>query len=267
MSEKGLYLGVIRHEVPRRVARRLRLAPPVPSRTPARVIQEYEERRTAFLSQFAASEWDVNEFALREADDHAAGPQVFYGRFTTDLEAYFQVQRAVLGFLESAVKNYEPETLLEVGCGTGRHLLWLLSRGVGKVGVGLELTKSGVAVASLAAERYGLEAEFRCFDVTSGDWEQVPRVDVVFSVAAIEQIPDARGLLRTMQAKARKAIVMIEPFPEYWKGGLGAIANRLRNHPSDRLRRGSLRGKHVVRGGLLPVGSALNRPSLVIIEP
>lgn len=226
---------------------------------------EHEGRRAHFVAEFASSGWDVEEFALREADDHLAGVQLLDGRLSASRSDYLTVARRYLDELERTVSQFEPRTLLEIGSGTGRNLLWLLHRNVARSGTGLELTPSGVEVANQAAARYGLKAEFRTFDLTTSDWADVPPADVVFSVHALEQLPDPSEVLDHMERLAARAVVMIEPFPDYWRGVWG-IANRLRNHPNDRLRSGALIARGVVRADLLPFGTALNRASTVVLQ-
>ena len=131
-------------------------------------------------------------------------------------------------------------------------------------GVGFELTPSGVAAANLAAERYGVEASFQQADITAPEY-CVPKADVIFSVHALEQIPQAGSTVDKMAAAARKAVVMFEPFPEMWPGGLAGVAHRLRASDLDRLRAGALTGQNLSSAELFPFGTALNRTSEVVI--
>jgi SAM-dependent methyltransferase len=234
------------------------------SSTPLQVMEDYEAGRAAFLTRLRAADWKVDDYALEEADDSRSWTVAGYldGRVTTDLKA---VRRRMMERILATVAGFEPSMVVEVGSGTGRNLLWLLSRLPGVSGVGFELTPSGVAAANFAAERFEVEARFQQADITDPGCS-VPEADVVLSVHALEQLPDAGPTVDKMAAAARKAVVMFEPFPEMWPGGLAGVAHRLRARDLDRLRAGALAGHRLSSAELLPFGTALNRTAEVVIS-
>lgn len=237
-----------------------RLAKQRTVRDQVEVLGEYEPQRVALLEELAQNDWSLEDYVRRVAGVSTMPRQAVYfmhGRLSTDLD---RVLSLILGDLERAVARYEPATVLEVGSGTGRNLLWLAHR-LNVQGTGLELTPTGVEVSNAAAGRYGLTVDFRVKDVLEA-WDDVPEVDVVFSVAALEQIPHSAGVIDAMQAKARKAVVLFEPFPDFWTG-LQAVASGLRVRQLDRLRPGALDGRFVTHSRPLPYGTALNRSAEV----
>jgi SAM-dependent methyltransferase len=261
LTERDFYLRAILRYGAWRVARSVLRRPPL-VRTTKAVIAEYEQIGRDFLARFEASDWSASEYALRERNEDVRGfhvAQIDGGVITDDAEG---VSRRNLSALRDAVARHSPRSVLEVGSGTGRNIVWLLSNGVAERGRGVELTASGVEVGNRAAERYRLDASFQQFDMY-GDWSGIDAADVVFSVHALEQIPHARPMVTEMLRLARRAVVMIEPFPDYWQG-LAWVACRLRNPSTDRLNGGALDGFDA-DGELLPFGTALNRASLVTI--
>jgi hypothetical protein len=121
-----------------------------------------------------------------------------------------------------------------------------------------------VTVAREAAERYGLDVRFERANMLE-PWP-VEKADVVFSVHAVEQIPDAPKAIGAMVAHARTAVIMFEPLPDLWRG-LPRLAGRLRARYLDRLRAGATDDFHVTRKQLLPEGMALNRTTEIHIQP
>lgn len=225
------------------------------------VMSEYEGGRSRLLEEFRASNWSIDEYALRLAatGDTVRALYYMHGRLTSNRATVLSL---MMGALERAISRYQPETVIEVGSGTGRALLWLLHRNPGMSGLGLELTPSGVQLSKEAARRFGVGAEFRQHDAL-GSWDDVPRADVVYSMAALEQMPGAASrVIDRMQGKAKKAVVMFEPFPDFWTG-LQSIASGLRVRQLDRLRAGALDDRFVTDSRPLPYGTALNRSAEV----
>jgi SAM-dependent methyltransferase len=226
----------------RRVARRLTKRSY--ERNPEAVLDEYEAVRRRFLGTFLGSDWTLEEFVVREAD-----------------EGENPTRRPMLEVLANAVGRYHPTTVLELGAGTGRNVLYLCDA-LGVEGAGIELTKAGAETGRAAAERYGLPATFHHGSMTD-PWDL--SADVIFSVHALEQIPAARPVIDRMQARARVAVVMIEPFPDYWHG-LQGFASRQRSLHLDRLRPGALEGRDLTVVRPLAIGDQLNLPTEVHLQ-
>lgn len=223
----------------------------------------YEPGRMDYLSQLQGSEWTLENFVLGERSENVRHPTVIGlldGRPSWDLE---QIRWRILSELETVVGRWSPGTVTEVGAGTGRNLVWLAHR-LGVSCHGVELTEGGAAAGNLAASRLGVDVAMSQGDITDPA-VPIPPADVVLSVHALEQIPKPAGVVRRMIEAARKAVIMVEPFPEFWPGGLGQVAHRMRADRLGRLQAGALEGFdfEVER---LPFGTALNRASVVTVR-
>lgn len=81
------------------------------------------------------------------------GPKALYRRLTRDSTFYFESEMDMCslfpaGLLDRVMELYEPASVLDLGCGTGRSLSYFLSRGVDARGVEnsrLAIEKSGHA--------------------------------------------------------------------------------------------------------------------------
>lgn len=243
-----------------------RILQPKYRRTPEVVLDEYEGPRQRFLEAFRASSWPVDEYVMRECDDDQDAGVAYFIDGKIRYGCGREVRRELLERLEHAVRQYDAASVLEVGSGTGYNLIYLRSRIPGLKITGIELTAAGTAAATLAAERYGYEADFRCMNAAD-DWSDLPMADVVYSVHALEMMPElSRGVLEQMERHARKAVVLFEPLPDGWSGGF-ELPSRLRARHLDRLRPGAVEGFDVVEQRLLSSGTALNRTVEIHLRP
>ena len=235
-------------------------------RTPDAVRDEYEPQRAEFLERFRRSAWSLDEYIMHEAGDQLDRRYLFANVLDGELVqgGEEQVRRRLLDRLTAAVEMYEATSVIEVGSGTGRNLFFLKDRLPHLSITGLDLSPTSVEAAREAAIRYGLDARFETCDVTNL-WP-VDAADVVFSVHAIEQIPNSEPAIRAMIRHTRKSVVLYEPFPDLWSG-LPGLASRLRASYLDRLRSGAVDQFEVRRMTLLPDGMALNRTSEVHLAP
>jgi trans-aconitate methyltransferase len=214
-------------------------------RTPETAGEEYEPVRQGFLEKFrAAQDWSVEQFMANDAR-----------------EADARSRREHLAILSDAVRRHDAKSVLEIGCGTGKNVIYLCHT-LGVTGAGMELTHAGAETGNLAAERYGLLAAFVQGDMTA-EWDVEP-ADIVFSVFALEQVPNAGPVVEKMERHAHKAVVMIEPFPDFWRGMRG-FASRQRGYHLDRLRAGALTGRNYKVLGSPYYDSAFDMPTAVEI--
>ena len=235
-------------------------------RTPSAVREEYDPQRLAFLAEFRRSDWSLDEYILRDAGDELDDSYYFAKVLDGALvrRGDHEVRRRLLDRLATAVEQHDAKSVIEVGSGTGRNILFLRQRFPHLEATGLELSPPSVEVAREAAERYGLDVRFEVCDVTQ-PWP-VPGADVVYSVHAIEQIPHSETVLRAMVDHAGAGVVLFEPLPDLWRG-LPGVAGRLRASYLDRLRAGAVDAFEVTRKELLPDGMALNRTTEVHLAP
>jgi SAM-dependent methyltransferase len=234
-------------------------------RTADAVRAEYDPSYDEFADEFRKSAWPVEEYAL-------TGPRAELSErwdFANKLDGRViiggseEVRRRILVHLEAEVRRVQAASVIEAGCGNGRNLLYLKSRMPDLTITGLDLSEPAVRLAREAASRYGLAGDFIQHDITA-PWP-VEKTDVVFSVHALEQLPDtALQTLRVMRGHARKAVVLLEPLPDLWQGPVG-LAGRLRARFNDRLPAGAFDGLPIESKELLPDGLALNRTTKVVL--
>jgi ubiquinone/menaquinone biosynthesis C-methylase UbiE len=75
-----------------------------------------------------------------------------------DREPYVQATTAEVDFIQAVLGSAEEKTILDVGCGTGRHALELARRGFRVCG--LDLSVEMLAAAQKEAHQAGLDVEF-----------------------------------------------------------------------------------------------------------
>lgn len=235
-------------------------------RTPDAVRDEYEPQRAEFLERFRNSAWSLDEYIMHEAGDQLDRRYFFANVIDGELVqgGEEQVRQRLLDRLGAAVEMYEASSVIEVGSGTGRNLFFLKNRLPYLSITGLELSPTSVEAAREAAIRYGLDARFEICDITK-PWP-VDAADVVFSVHAVEQIPNSEPAIQAMIRHARKGVVLYEPLPDLWSG-LPGFAGRLRASYLDRIRSGAVDQFEVRHKSLLPDGMALNRTTEVHLAP
>jgi len=87
-----------------------------------------------------------------------------------DNEPYVQATAAEADFIQRELSPAQGKSLLDVGCGTGRHALELASRGYRVLGV--DLSEEMLDMADKKAQQAGLEIEFVQGDARSLDYQQ-----------------------------------------------------------------------------------------------
>jgi trans-aconitate methyltransferase len=186
---------------------------------------------------------------------------VIDGKLTLGQEAEREVRSRILVRLRQVVERYDAHSVMEIGSGTGRNLIYLKAQLPDLAIVGLELSPASVQTARDAAQRFGMDGTFAVQDMTA-DWKRAP-VDLCFSIHAIEQIPaGAAAVVERMRQHSRRAVVVWEPLPDLLSGmPRRAVEQRIR--ALDRLRAGAFDELPVTEKTLLPAGSALNRTTEV----
>jgi len=87
-----------------------------------------------------------------------------------DSEPYVQATTAEVDFIQAVLGSIEEKTILDVGCGTGRHALELTRRGFRVCG--LDLSAEMLAAARKKAHQQGLDVEFIQGDARHLDFNQ-----------------------------------------------------------------------------------------------
>ena len=203
-------------------------------RDPAAVIAEYAEARQAFLDEWRRARPSLDEFLLAEADDNVGARyhQLIDGRLATG--ANREARARLLKMIVEAVCSYAPRSVMEFGCGTGRNLMAIKRVLPDTRCIGLELTAPSVELANEASAHYGVPVEARVADVTSK--LDLDKVDVCYSMHALEQIPNASRVLEQMFALSTKSVILFEPIVEKYPRTIRGAAARMRAYHLDRLR-------------------------------
>jgi SAM-dependent methyltransferase len=129
-------------------------------------------------------------------------------------------------------------TVLEMGCGNGRNLLYLKQRLPDRRFYGLELSPVSVRLGQILTARHGLDVEVLQADACAPLPASVPsRVDLVFSAHALEMMP--RIFVKAIDnilTIAGSNVLFFEPVPELWPFSARGVASHLRAYVMDRLR-------------------------------
>ncbi len=202
-------------------------------RSPEVVRQVYDRERVQYVGHGVDVSWDDLLF-----DAHAGHDFVL----VNDAIVWdtFRVPRAHnLSRLKEPVERFvdRGDTVIEVGCGTGRNLLYLKRLFPGIRFVGLELSPVSAEVARAFATRFGIEVEYYECDVT-GDWPSAAtgqKTPLVYSCHALEQMPRVFPIaVRRIAAVASTCLLFLEPVPELWTWSRRGLVSRLRVRALDR---------------------------------
>lgn len=224
-------------------------------------LEEYTELRSHYAAAWRDSPPPLESYLVSEANDERGldHRQLIDGKLVAG--AMYEERTKLLNRVVQSVLSYRPGIVAEFGCGVGRNLLAIKRYCPSVRCIGLELTAPAVELANMASEYYGLPIEVSTADVTKP--LALERVDVCFSVQALEEIPDSTGVFEQMRSFSRTAVVLFEPMTELFPHSVRGLAARLRMKHLGRLaglysyiKR---RRYPVMRAELLPdAGNALN---------
>ena len=192
-------------------------------------------------SKYKRSQEKVREFYEEGWDENSAVHQVrqtsvdLFEWRSTGYEAHYPTTPALHNYLVSrSLAATQPETVLEVGCGSGLQLFTLASRHPDIRFFGGELTEAGVreahklqAIDELPPElvEFGFDPvldpqahkriEFRQASAAELPYE-ANSIDVVYTTIALEQMEEIRDAALTNLARvAARYVVMVEPFRDF----------------------------------------------------
>jgi len=126
---------------------------------------------------------------------------LMYDRFYVSQEAGYLLngkwqlldQRKFVDMHEDQLQNFilksvkESDTILELGCGNGKHLFELRNRGFKSTLYGFELSKNAIETAKKLNEKFKTNINFQVFDIT----QSIPDTfagSTIFTVGVVEQI-------------------------------------------------------------------------------
>lgn len=112
----------------------------------------------------------------------------------------------VFSALDLVLRRRRPARVLDVGCGTGSHLLHLLERLPEATGVGVEvdaaaaqLARERMTQAGLAERVHVVEADVRALDPTVADIDLALVANVVYYLSETERIPVLRSIAQRLR--------------------------------------------------------------------
>lgn len=157
-----------------------------------------------------------------------------------DYEYYWELQKEGAGeaplpreisFSDSIEEN---STVLDIGCGTGRFLNYLMKSKKNVRAMGIDVSKEAIAVA----QSKGLNCQV--VDINSPDFELAEICDYIIVAEVLEHIPHPEALLLKLKGNYRKALFISIPnigyYPHRIRMLLGSFPVQTRWHPAEHLR-------------------------------
>lgn len=128
-------------------------------------------------------------------------------------------------------------TVVELGSGSGRNLLYLRKCLPDRRFIGLELSPVSVTLARHLSQKFELPVEFIeanvCRDLPAG---APAAADLVYSSHALEMMPrQFVGAVRNALTLSAAHVLFLEPIPELWPADARGLTSRLRAYVMDRL--------------------------------
>lgn len=127
--------------------------------------------------------------------------------------SYYLKERPWSGEVARRVLSYEPISALEFGCNAGKNIHKLLELAPSLSVKGIDINEAAIR----AGVQNGLDLICGDQDTLSAMEEKC--VDVIFTVSVLDHIPNPDDLLANFGNKARKAIILLEP----WLGSKGKV--------------------------------------------
>ena len=122
----------------------------------------------------------------------------FYKRYVADEQMY-----ELNHVLVKNILSYKPQSVLEFGCGPGKHLVELSSSGIAKLS-GIDISPKAVEVA----KKKGL-------DVSEGTENSLKSIesnsyDIVFTCSVLDHIENIEDLVSDLSRIAKTAVIVAE---------------------------------------------------------
>ncbi|MBD3298306.1 MAG: methyltransferase domain-containing protein [candidate division Zixibacteria bacterium] len=143
-------------------------------------------------------------------------------RFRRDIaERYLQT-------LELA-ERVRPDSVLDVGCGSGRYLAALAEHGVPHL-VGVDLSEPMLAIARRETEHSnGAMVELHCADYMT--WTSGEARDMVIAMGLFDYVDDPRAMLERMRRDATRAVIASFPSKHWFRTPLRKVRYRIKKCP------------------------------------
>ena len=121
-------------------------------------------------------------------------------------------------FILKSVK--ESDTILELGCGNGKHLFELRNRGFKGTLYGFELSKNAIEIAKKINEKFKTNINFQVFDIT----QSIPDTftgSTIFTIGVVEQIKyNVDNMIDNLIAINPKQVIHMEDVHEISQFGI-----------------------------------------------
>jgi SAM-dependent methyltransferase len=231
------------------------------NRTPSDMRVQYDNAR----AKIELTNFDDYVFGAERDDFILSNDKIVVGSPRIGVKHYLPLLQDLL------MRRAGTGPVIELGCGSGRNLLYLKKSGTQNELIGFELSPVSVDLANRAAKKFNLDINFATADVTktipfNGD------VAAVFSVHAFEMMPRIfpDALDRIVQLRPGLAI-FLEPIETLWPLNLRGLVSRLRVRQLDRLRHFMAyvepRFKVLEKRPLPFASNPLNQTCLVVATP
>jgi len=148
-------------------------------------------------------------------------------------------QRKFIDIIEDQLQNFilksvkESDTILELGCGNGKHLFELRNRGFKGTLYGFELSKNAIDTAKKLNEKFKTNINFQVFDIT----QKIPDTftnSTIFTVGVTEQIKyDIDKMIDNLIEINPKQVIHLEDAHELFKFSIRKIFLRLYAYSQD----------------------------------
>lgn len=134
-----------------------------------------------------------------------------FDRYTSAADSFSaNVERPAI---ETLIGDVSGKRVLDLGCGSGTHSLWLAQRGAHVVG--LDLSQTMVSLAQERASELDVHADFRVADIREPLAFSEATFDVVLSSTALHYVEDIdstmKDVARVMKPAARLVASVLHP--------------------------------------------------------
>jgi ubiquinone/menaquinone biosynthesis C-methylase UbiE len=127
------------------------------------------------------------------------------------------------------VRRTAPESVLDVGCGSGRYIAQLAEAGATRI-VGIDLSIEMLELARAQARQVtGTRIDFIHGDFS--DWSAGEEFDLIVAMGFFDYVQDPAVLLKKMRALCSKSVIASFPSRHWFRTPLRRVRYRLKNCP------------------------------------
>lgn len=128
--------------------------------------------------------------------------------------------------------NFKPESILEIGCGTGAILQELQSRNIGNTYTGIDYSEEAISYVKNNSE----DIDALTDDITSRDFSLDVHYDLVLLIHVLQHLEDPAAILKHILMKVRFSYLIIEiPFEDTFLNKIVPLFLWRENNPASSL--------------------------------